>query len=108
MNGNQRILEMRRRGFKPEFVWVSDFHGTVAEYRDDALVVRVNGATPELEDFRFLVGLTVIVEGRDQERVRRLATACAAHARRVIANTMDDQNEVVSITDTEGALTWPT
>lgn len=97
---------MRRAGRKPEFVWVSDFKSPTL----DGLTVGTCGDTPELEDFRFLVGVTAIVEGSDAARVDRIAQVCETHAKRVIASVVRRANEfcweVVSTTDTEGTMTW--
>lgn len=107
MNGHQPILAMRRAGHKPEFIWVSDFQTAML----DGLTVRVSDDTPELEDFRFLVGVTALVEGQDQDRVERIAKACQPFAKRVIASVIQPVNDVrwetKRITDTDGALTWP-
>lgn len=105
MTGQQSILAMRRAGMKPQFVWVSDFPDAIL----DGLTVRVAGDTPELEDFRFLVGVTAIVEGQDPKRVERISKACQAIAKRVIASVIQPNQyrwEVASVTDTEGAMTW--
>jgi len=99
--GQQEIVAMRRTGLAPRFVWVSDFPDATLDGR----TVIVAGDTPELEDFRFLVGLTAIVEGADPERVKRIASACAEHAARVIASTFEGRF-VVAVSDTEKVMTW--
>lgn len=103
MKGHQRILAMRRAGLKPLFIWVSDFENALLDGR----TVQVAGDTPELVDFRFLRGVTAIVEGSDADRVTRIAQACHQFASRVIASTIPG-HEVVRVTDTEGVMTWPT
>ena len=106
MKGERELWAMRRAGKKPAYIWVSDFPNCAL----DGLTVRVAGESPDLLDLRFLVGTTVIVEGPDGARVERLAKACGAHARRVIASTITRQAgwaEVVCVTDTEGVMTWP-
>lgn len=106
MNGHQPILAMRRAGRKPNYVWVSDFSDCIL----DGLTVRVAGDTPELEDFRFLVGVTAIVDGLDADRVARITQACSAFAKRVISSVIVPINglrwEVISVTDTEGIMSW--
>jgi hypothetical protein len=102
MTGHQELFAIRRAGHKPEFVWVSDFENCYL----DGFTVRVAGDTPELEDFRFLVGVTAIVEGSDAARVDRIAKTCQAIARRVIASTFNGR-DVVRVTDTEGVMSWP-
>lgn len=111
MNGHRELISMRRAGFKPANVYVSDYpcHTDWAKWGDTPAVCVV-GDTPELEDFRFLVGTTALVDGSDPERVGRIAAACAVHAKRVIATVFKKINEyqieTVSITDTEEILTW--
>lgn len=105
MTGQKPIWAMRRAGMKPEFIWVSDFHDAYL----DGLTVCVAGGTPEIEDFRFLVGVTAIVEGEIPSRVDRIAKACGVHAKRVISSTHDTKlRDVVRVTDTEGIMVWPT
>lgn len=112
MHGHHELIAMRRAGMKPEMVWIADYSVATdwAKWGDHPQVC-VAGDTPEIEDFRFLVGITAIVNGFDSARVDRIANACAAHAKRVIATTAAwataHQVETVRITDTEGVLTWP-
>lgn len=112
MNGHRELLALRRAGLKPNFVWIAD-HPCPTDWAKhiDHPQICVDGDTPELEDFRFLVGVTAIVEGQDPIRVERIATACAAHAKRVIANVNRQVSqyhwELISTTDTEEVLTWP-
>jgi len=104
MTGQQPIIAMRRAGQKPDFVWVNDF-----ACKPDSLTVCVDAETPELEDFRFLVGITALVTGTDQNRVDRFFKACSAVAKRVIASTYDPQlREIVRVQDSEGVMSWPT
>jgi hypothetical protein len=113
MNGHHELITMRRAGFKPDAVWISDTPCPTdwARWKDHPQIC-VAGDTPEIEDFRFLKGIEiVIVEGFDADRVTRISKACEAHAKRVIANvsSIDANNRValVSTTDTQGHLTWP-
>lgn len=112
MNGHRDLIAMRRAGFKPAFVFVNDFPCQTdwAKWGDHP-TVSVDGDTPELEDFRFLVGVTAIVAGFDAERVQRIAQSCQAHAKRVVASVSTQINafrvEVLRVTDTEEVLTWP-
>lgn len=107
MRGHQPIIAMRRAGYTPDVVWVSDFDFV----KPGDATVCVAGDTPELEDFRFLVGLTAIVDGHDAKRVERIAAACKRHAKRVIASVARPVDqwrwEVVSVHDSEGVMTWP-
>lgn len=112
MNGHRELIAMRRSGFKPAFVFVNDYPCDTnwAKWGDHPTVC-VSGDTPELEDYRFLVGTTVILAGFDATRIERFSKACEAHAKRVIATVSTQLTparcEVVSVADTEGTMTWP-
>lgn len=101
MKGDRYLWQLRRSGRTLPYVWVSDFPLAYADTTD----VSVVGDTPELLDLRFLLGTTVIVSGLDAGRVERIATACAAHAKRVISNTYAGR-ALVRVADTEGILIW--
>lgn len=113
MTGQEHILKLRRAGKSPRFVWVQDFPGPVY----GAMNVRLSPTdVPEQQDWRFLVGLTAMVEGFDPERVARIAKACAAYARRVVANVNSPivtpcaygsgVCKLIQTTDTEGVAAW--
>ena len=103
MTGQDQIIALRRKGFAPRYVWVSDRPAAVL----DGATVRLNPAdVPEQQDWRFLVGLTALVDGPQADRVARIAAAVQPIARRVIATTCPAR-DVTNITDTEGSLTWP-
>lgn len=100
MTGQDQIIAMRKRGYAPQFVWVSDFPTAIL----DGMTVRIAAEdVPERLDMHFLVGLTALVEGRDADRVRRLGKVCEGFAKRVIASTFaGPRHETVTQTDTEG------
>jgi hypothetical protein len=115
MRGHEPLLQMRRLGAKPRMVtllttpgfdrWVSTWPALFPEYPE---VEIGSDETPERLDLRCLVGLQVRVQGADEQRVERVArAAAAAGAARVIAAVHDEQLDLVRITDTQGALTWP-
>lgn len=104
MTGHQPLIAMRRAGLKPQCLWVSDF----PQVPLDGLTVIVADDTPELADFRFLMGVIVIVEGTDAGRVKRITDAIKPIAARVVASTFNDAGKVARITDTEEVMTWPT
>lgn len=112
MNGHRELIAMRRAGFKPSFVFVNDFPCKTdwAKFGDYP-TVSVDGDTPEIEDFRFLVGVTAVVSGFDSERITRISKACEAHAKRVIASVTNQIDryrvETIRVTDTEEFLSWP-
>lgn len=112
MKGHRELIAMRRQGFKPAAVWISDDRCPIDWARwGDHPQICVAGDTPELEDFRFLVGIElVMVDGCDAQRVDRIAKACKVHAKRVIANTFQTTTtglQLVSIADTAEVMTWP-
>lgn len=101
MTGHDRILALRRSGFRTPYIWVSDFSDAML----DGLTVRVHGDMPEMLDLRFLVGVTAIVQGNTPKRVERIAKACQKHAARVIASVHEGR-KFTSVSDTEGVMTW--
>lgn len=116
MTGQEAIISLRRKGLSPRFVWVDDGVPGVSDGVHVALDPR---DVPEQQDWRFLVGLQVMVAGENPSRVQRIADACAEYAKRVIASTHSINRDkldwlgrpaytVVRITDTQGVLTWPT
>ena len=102
MTGQDQILVLRRGGRAPVTVWLTDERGAPL---DGSTVYVAPDDVPELLDLRFLVGLTVLVDGDTDARVDRLTRACvAAKARRGGQHLRGDR--IVRITDTDGALTW--
>ncbi|MEI8170928.1 MAG: hypothetical protein WCG50_14725 [Rhodoferax sp.] len=107
MNGHQSIIAMRHNRMKPAYVWLQD-SGLIPT--DNAVTLAVSDI-PEAIDLRFLVGVTVLAESQNADRLRRITTACIqAKALRVIAslhrNVDKYWTETVSITDTDGVMTW--
>ena len=103
MTGQDQIIALRRKGFAPRYVWVSDRPTAFL----DGATVRLNPQdVPEQQDWRFLVGLTALVDGPQADRVARIAAAVQPIARRVITTTCPGR-DVTNITDTEALLTWP-
>lgn len=105
MTGQEKIIALRRSGKSPRTVWVNDF----ASHTFGGNTVSLTPAdVPEQQDWRFVVGLTVVISSENQERMARIAAACAQFAKRVIANLHATGNpQLLQVTDTEGALTWP-
>lgn len=115
MTGQNVIRALRLSGKSPGYVWVDDG----APCLNDGTHVSLDARdVPEQQDWRFLVGLQVMVAGEDPDRVKRITAACSEYAKRVIASThLIDRSKcdwlgrpsstVVSITDTEGVMTWP-
>lgn len=118
MKGHTQLIAMRKDGFAPSVVFVEtnpelfaavhDWH----EYAPNRAQVRIEANdNPDTADLRFLVGLSVMVNGNDLDRVRRVGKACErAKASRVITfvgREVNDRFETVEMTDTEGRVTWP-
>lgn len=111
MTGQDRIIALRKRGMKPVGVWVCDYR---ADTSDGVTVSLGAQDTPELQDWRFLVGLTVHLSGDDARRLERLTAACMQYAKRVVATLFapveyagQRYHTVASIADTEGVMVWP-
>lgn len=107
MNGHEAILTMRRKGFKPAFVWLQD-SGLVPT---DLAVTISKTENPESLDLRFLIGTTVIAESDNKQRLEAMTNAAKqAKALRVIASQYQripgGRFEVVGVSDTQGDLTW--
>lgn len=109
MNGHEPIIAMRRTGQAPRYVWVTRHLDQLANF---PMVFIALSDVPELLDLRFLVGLTALVEGPDDDpMVPRLAAACAKVARRTVCTVghyLEPYGyETTRITDTEGKFLWP-
>lgn len=107
MNGHEAIISMRRNGFKPAYVWLQDSGLIPTDYA----VTLAKTDIPEALDLRFLVGVTVLAESQDKDRLQRIASACRqAKASRVIASLSRRvdayRTETVEITDTDEVMTW--
>lgn len=109
MRFQDRIIEMRKRGMRPIWLWLSDL-----EPKDRWSVQYEPDDSPATADLRFVRGLQVKVEGCDRERVEAWARACqAAGAARVhwVAHRLEGRGEfvrveIVAMGDTEGILTY--
>ena len=108
MNGHEDILNLRRNGFKPAYVWLQD--SGLAPL--DLSVTLAKTDNPEALDLRFLVGTTVLAESENIDRLGCMLRACmGAKAKRVITNLHQwsadgHRAEVIETTDTEGILSW--
>lgn len=106
MRGHEDILKLRRKGFRPAYVWLQD---TGLAPTDHAVTLDKSDI-PEALDLRFLVGTTVLVEASERERFSRILAACAESKPNRIIGTLfqatDGFDEVIETTDTEGVLTW--
>ncbi len=115
MTGQDAIISPRRQGFAPAFVRIDDWQHYAT---DDGMTVSLApGDVPERQDWRFVVGLPVLVAGEDAGRIERIAKACGTYAKRVIASTFAVRpgvrdylggpvKDIVRIADTAGVFTW--
>ena len=114
MTGQEQILALRRSGRSPRTVWV---HDSLVNLRDGATVCLSPQDMPEQQDWRFLVGLNVLVYCEDESRMQRISAACAHFAKRVIAHLHGAEPvadcygytdyPLLKMTDSLGVLTWP-
>lgn len=119
MRGQDAIIAMRQRGKKPALVFLDLLrdHAPMPAWRDWPEVSPAiptvwvqDDDTPERLDLRFVIGLSVVISGRDAGRVESLKQAAIdAGAQRVIAATLTldesgQEHRVVSITDTAGPV----
>lgn len=104
MNGHTAIINLRRGGFKPAYVWLQDaLHAPT----DNAVTLSPTD-NPEALDLRFLVGTTVLAESENRKRLGAILKACMeAKAKRVITNLHQRDGvrfEVIETTDTDGVM----
>lgn len=103
MRGHEPIIAMRKRGVKPATVFIDTFEDPAKSWR---LWPTVDQSLPQVEvldadmlsglDFRFLVGLRVVVTGHDARRVKAICSACMdAGAARVVTAAINDGRAAV-------------
>lgn len=111
MKGQDEILKMRRAGKSPKWVWIED-REIDALSNDTVSLAPVD--VPEMQDWRFLVGLVVTVSTVDKARADRITSCCKEYAKRVITNIHRPyvdrlgwpRTEVIETMDTDGVMTW--
>ena len=97
MKGHEGIIQMRIKGQAPELVYLDDYETSLTDWRElgTTPVVSLNNEAPEALDLRFLVGLSVSVTSRSEDRAKRLFNACkAAGAKWVGASHTEMRGEV--------------
>lgn len=114
MTGQDAILKLRRAGLAPACIWVDDY---IHPYAEGGTVCLQPADVPEQQDWRFTIGLPVIVVSESPERLRRLIAAIGEYASRVIGSVIviDGPADwlgrpavtVTHITDTKQELAWP-
>lgn len=119
MRGQDRLLAMRKGRVIPNLVFVETddldirFDRHFPPDPEHTLLLVEPTDSPHRLDLRCLVGLVCVVGGCNAQRVEDVTAACKrAGAARVIANfhipTKTGEFNTDLVTDTEGALAWPT
>lgn len=111
MTGHQPLIAMRLRGQRPPVLWVQtslQSNRDWARYGERPEIGIEAADYPDLLDLRFAVGLTVLVDGSNPDRVASVGKAFEQVAKRVICNVDSggEWPELVSTTDTQGELAW--
>lgn len=80
MKGHEGIIQMRMKGQAPELVYLDDFESTLSDWVENQTTPTVSLKNDNVEtlDLRFLVGLSVCVTSRTEDRAKRLFKACKA------------------------------
>lgn len=110
MRGHLPIIAMRRRHLRPSLVMIDLEPDALKCWRDwpafnpNVADVQIEPKDiPSLLDLRWLIGLNVIITGKDADRVAAMDKACRDHqAARVIAAVCDPDQPVdaMRVTDT--------
>lgn len=103
MTGHEQLLAMRRKGYAPAGVWVSDTGAPLCwkaarDWHEEPswpeIVLREDDM-PEAMDFRCLVGLCVHARSdRSEERAARLFEAIKAANPAIVIAVLDGQTQV--------------
>lgn len=91
MRGHEQVAALRRKGRKPDavFVDVSAPEASHIDY-DGSRVDLTTEETLARQDWRWAIGLVVFVHGLDAERVRAVAASLSeAKAKRVISSFVE-------------------
>ena len=78
MRGHQKLIDLRRDGFKPPVVFLNDYRAdpSIAEDIFDGSVIEIAGEDLERLDLRFLVGLRVSAGATTESRAKAILEAC--------------------------------
>ena len=86
MRGHERLIEMRRAGKTPRYVFVNDYPCQTDWFETgDHATICTDGDSVELLDLRCLVGLTVSVSATSEARAKALLEACKRAGAAVVA-----------------------
>lgn len=105
MTGHEPIIALRRAGKRPATVLLTDDPNMV---REGSTVHIAQSENPDLLDLRFIVGVTVQIDGFDWRWIERMAVACErAEAGRVLCHLFNRHGLIQRMTDTQGVMQWP-
>lgn len=88
MNGAKELLDLRRRGIKPASVCIYDYEFDT-EWLDYGELPRVTVHKDKIIDLdlRFVVGMTVMIEGYNKDRTDHLFERCINAGASIIASS---------------------
>jgi hypothetical protein len=94
MKGHLSIIEMRKAGEKPGFIFINDYPcRTDWEKYGECPTVEISPKDePQWIDLRFLVGAKVAVAGHDEKRLKRLFEACKKSGAVTVAACVVDKS----------------
>jgi putative intracellular protease/amidase len=74
MRGHQKVIELRKKGYKPAIVFLNDYQ--TPAWALDGTTVDISGDLVEGLDLRFLVGLMVSTGATTETRAKAILEAC--------------------------------
>ena len=95
MRGHHELIEMRKQGKAPRYVFINDYHCRTDWFENpgDAVTICTEGDDVKTLDMRFLVGLTVLVSSGSEKRARGLLDACKRYAGVVAAHHIVNERQ---------------
>lgn len=86
MRGHQKLIELRRDGFKPPVLFLNDYWADpIAEDIFDGSVIEIAGEDLDRLDLRFLVGLRVSTGASTESRAKAILEACKRSGAAMVA-----------------------
>jgi len=78
MRGHERLIDLRRNGKAPRFVFVNDYPCDTDWFDNpgDAVTICTHGDVVQLLDLRFLVGLRISISSVSEVRAKALFERC--------------------------------
>ena len=113
MKGAEQLMKLRLEGYKPEIVqvWVGDRDFLMTsewpKYSDTMQYPYIDVEDKDnldLIDFRFVVGLNVILSGDNGDRLLEVYSKMSKHKPRRLILIHDDEEGMTQILDNKGLL----